>query len=148
MFPAIGTAPVSASGSQSVGKITKPENYTLTCFDKDGKEISDSIDINIDNKTIPSEFLFKYFAYGFIQRFPIFLEKELCLGLKNDPDVVALQTALFFEGILSPQEKITGNYDDDTFQAVKKFQENYGIVPLTGCVKSQTIAKLNELLLL
>ena len=138
-------SPVSASGSQSVGKITKPENYTLTCFDKDGKEISDSIDINIDNKTIPSEFLLSISLTDLFKDFRYFWKKELCLGLKNDPDVVALQTALFFEGILSPQEKITGNYDDDTFQAVKKFQENYGIVPLTGCVKSQTIAKLNEL---
>ena len=134
-------SPVSNSGSQSVGEIKKSTNYILVCVDNEGKEVSDSIAINIDEKTIPKNVLltdlFKDFRYLW--------KKELCLGLTNDPDVVALQTALFFEGILSPQEKITGNYDNDTFLAVKKFQENYGIIPQTGCVGPQTIAKLNAL---
>ena len=138
-------SPVSTSGSQSVGKITKPANYTLDCFDSDGKKISSSVAVNIDNKTIPQEFLSSISLTDLFKDFRYFWKKELCSGLKNDPDVVALQTALFFEGLLSPQEKITGNYDDNTFQAVKKFQENYGITPPTGCVKSQTIAKLNDL---
>ncbi len=138
-------SPVSTSGSQSVGKITKPANYTLDCFDSDGKKISSSVAVNIDNKTIPQEFLSSLSLTDLFKDFRYFWKKELCSGLKNDPDVVALQTALFFEGLLSPQEKITGNYDDDTLQAVKKFQENYGITPPTGCVKSQTIAKLNDL---
>ncbi len=138
-------SPVSASGSQSVGKITKPANYTFTCFDNNGKEVSDSIAINIDDKTIPPEFLSSISLTDLFKDFRYFWKKDLCLGLKNDPDVVALQTALFFEGILSPQEKITGNYDNDTLRAVKKFQENYGITPSTGCVKAKTIAKLNEL---
>lgn len=138
-------SPVSISGSQSVGKITKSANYTLDCFDSDGKKISSSIAVNIDDKTIPQEFLSSISLTDLFKDFRYLWKKDLCTGLKNDPDVVALQTALFFEGILSPQEKITGNYDDDTFQAVKKFQENYGIVPATGCVKSQTIAKLNDL---
>lgn len=138
-------SPVSVSGSQSVGKIIKPANYTLVCFNKDGKEVSDSINVNIDDKTIPPEFLSGISLTDLFKDFRYLWKKNLCTGLKNDPDVVALQTALFFEGILSPQEKITGNYDNDTFQAVKKFQENYGIIPQTGCVKSQTIAKLNEI---
>jgi peptidoglycan hydrolase-like protein with peptidoglycan-binding domain len=134
-------SPVSNSGSQSIGKITKSTNYIFVCVDNDGKEVSDSIAISIDKKTIPSSIsladLFKDFQY--------FWKKDLCLGLKKDPDVVALQTALFFEGILPSREKITGDYDDDTFQAVKKFQENYGIIPSTGCVGAKTRAKLNEL---
>ena len=134
-------SPVSNSGSQSVGEIKKSTNYIFVCVDNKGKEVSDSITVNIDEKTIPQNVLltdlFKDFRY--------FWKKELCLGLTNDPDVVALQTALFFEGIFSPQEKISGNYDNDTLLAVKKFQENYGIVPPTGCVGPQTMAKLNEL---
>ncbi|MEK7553707.1 MAG: peptidoglycan-binding domain-containing protein, partial [Patescibacteria group bacterium] len=134
-------SPVSNSGSQSVGEIKKSTNYIFVCVDNEGKEVSDSITVNIDEKTIPQNVLltdlFKDFRYLW--------KKELCLGLTNDPDVVALQTALFFEGIFSPQEKITGNYDNDTLLAVKKFQENYSIVPQTGCVGPQTIAKLNAL---
>src|SRR3990167_3952177 len=133
------------SSSQSVGKITKPTNYILTCFDDEGKEVSDSIAINIDGETIPQEFLSSISLMDLFKDFRYLWKKVLCFGLKNDPDVVALQTALFFEGILSPQEKITGNYDDDTFQAVKKFQENYNIVPQTGCVGPKTMALLNDI---
>ncbi len=133
------------SSFQSVGKITKPTNYILDCFDSEGRKISDSVAIDIDDKTIPLEFLSSISLTDLFKDFRYFWKKELCLGLKNDPDVVALQTALFFEGILSPQEKITGNYDDDTFQAVKKFQENYGIAPQTGCVGPKTITLLNNI---
>ena len=133
------------SSSQSVGKITKPTNYILTCFDDEGKEVSDSIAINIDGETIPQEFLSSISLMDLFKDFRYLWKKELCFGLKNDPDVVALQTALFFEGILSPQEKITGNYDDETFQTVKKFQENYNIVPQTGCVGPKTMALLNDI---
>ena len=133
------------SSSQSVGKITKPTNYILTCFDDEGKEVSDSIAINIDGETIPQEFLSSISLTDLFKDFRYLWKKELCFGLKNDPDVVALQTALFFEGILSPQEKITGNYDDETFQTVKKFQENYNIVPQTGCVGPKTMALLNDI---
>ena len=134
-------SPVGNSGSQSIGNIVKSTKYVFVCVDKDGKEVSDSVSVNISEKAISSNGsltdLFKNFQY--------FWKKDLCSGLKNDPDVRALQTALFFEGILNSKEQITGDYDDATFQAVKKFQENYGIVPASGCVKSKTRAKLNEL---
>ncbi len=134
-------SPVGNSGSQSVGNIVKSTKYIFVCVDKDGKEVSDSVSVNIGEEAISSNGsladLFKNFQY--------FWKKDFCSGLKNDPDVRALQTALFFEGILNSKEQITGNYDDATFQAVKKFQENYGIVPASGCVKSKTRAKLNEL---
>ncbi len=138
-------SPVSTSGSQSVGKITKHTNYILVCVDDKGTNISDSVAINIDEKTIPRELLPDIALGELFKDFRYHWQKQFCRELKNDPDVTALQTVLFIEGILTPQDKITGNFDEETFEAVKKFQENYDITPQTGCVGPVTMAKLNEL---
>jgi len=136
----------SASGSQSIDNLTESKKFILTCTNDSGQTASSSVTINIDENTIPQAIsttstisirdLFGDFRY--------FWKKDLYLGMENDPDVTALQTVLLIEELLSSTDQITGNFDEVTFEAVKKFQENYGIES-TGYVGTKTIAKLNEL---
>ncbi len=67
---------------------------------------------------------------------------DLQIGSPYAADVSALQTALTLQGIYGGE--ITGGFYSQTYLAVKKFQERYGIES-TGFVGPQTRAKLSEL---
>lgn len=135
---------LAISGAESIENITESRTYTLTCVNDKNEWASSAVTINVDEKDRPLEQkpglsakeLFKDFFYRW--------QKYLYLGMKDDPDVIALQTVLFLEGFFSSSDQITGAFDDLTFEAVKKFQEAYGIEP-TGFVGPKTVAKLNEL---
>jgi peptidoglycan hydrolase-like protein with peptidoglycan-binding domain len=65
------------------------------------------------------------------------ITKTLSYGLKNDPQVLKLQTFLVARGYLSATPD--GNFGPMTLAAVKKFQTANGIAPL-GLVGPQTRA--------
>jgi hypothetical protein len=68
--------------------------------------------------------------------------KPLYYGLRLDPEVKALQKALTTLGLYSGPQ--TGNFFGLTVEAVKKFQQKYGISAI-GRVGPGTRTKLNEL---
>lgn len=65
-------------------------------------------------------------------------------------DVLSLQAALVLEGFYPPKDyspdecPVTGKYGDCTVEAIKDFQERYGI-KTTGVTGPKTLEKLNEL---
>ncbi|GEM_PF-4082324 len=67
---------------------------------------------------------------------------DLYFGLRDDPDVRALQTALTLEDTYKGQ--MTGNFFDFTLAGVKAFQQKYNI-PATGYVGTLTRTQLNAL---
>ncbi len=67
---------------------------------------------------------------------------DLQVGSPYTADVKALQTALTMEGLFTGE--ITGGFYSQTFNAVKDFQQKYGI-ETTGYVGAITRAKLNDL---
>jgi len=141
------TLPIFASSSPGlvlVGKIAESRTYTLTCFDGQNKAISDSVAINVSATAAVPASVAASSAYDLFKNFQYNWTKNLSLGLKNDQDVAALQTVLFIEGFLPSQDSITSNFDQATFDAVKKFQAAYEIDP-TGYVGPVTVAKLNIL---
>lgn len=70
------------------------------------------------------------------------LDRNLFFGLSGR-DVVLLQEALAIDSEVYPEKMITGVFGPSTFQAVKKFQEKYGL-PKTGFVGHLTREKINE----
>lgn len=76
------------------------------------------------------------------QRFSYAWKRDLFAGLKSDKDVEALQSALQDQRVYNGP--VTGNFFGQTLEAVKKFQEKYGL-PQAGRVGPQTRAKLNEI---
>lgn len=77
-----------------------------------------------------------------LQKFLYEWKHDLYVGLKNDKDVEALQSALQAERVYSGP--VTGSFGLLTQEAVKKFQEKYGL-PQLGRVGPITRQKLNEL---
>lgn len=78
--------------------------------------------------------------------------KVLYFGMENEPDVVALQDILKYEGFFPAAGNSTGNYYEITRKAVLKFQRKYAVAPESELVSLQgrrvgkkTMAKLNEL---
>jgi len=69
-------------------------------------------------------------------------DRDLQIGSPYSADVTALQTALTKEGVYSGE--MTGGFYDQTYLAVKAFQEKYGI-KATGYVGYITREKLNTL---
>lgn len=67
---------------------------------------------------------------------------DLQVGSPYFKDVSALQTALMREDVYTGE--ITGGFHNQTYIAVKKFQQKYGIKE-SGYVGTQTRAKLNSL---
>lgn len=68
--------------------------------------------------------------------------RDLQFGSSYTSDVSALQSALSSEGLYTGE--ITGGFYSQTYAAVKRFQEKYGIES-TGFVGPETRAKLNAL---
>jgi len=68
--------------------------------------------------------------------------RDLQIGSPYFADVSALQTALTKEGVYTGE--ITGGFYNQTFTAIKAFQQKYGI-EATGFVGPETRAKLNSL---
>jgi len=68
--------------------------------------------------------------------------RDLQVGSPYFNDVKALQTALTREGVYTGE--ITGGFYDQTYLAVKAFQQKYGI-KASGYVGLATRTKLNEL---
>ena len=68
--------------------------------------------------------------------------RDLQIGSPYTEDITALQTALAFQDVYDGD--ITGGFYNQTFTAVKSFQQKYGINP-TGYVGAITRAKLNTL---
>ncbi|MCR4333591.1 MAG: peptidoglycan-binding protein [Patescibacteria group bacterium] len=68
--------------------------------------------------------------------------RDLQIGSPYSADVTALQTALMKEGVYTGE--ITGGFYDQTYLAVKAFQQKYGI-NATGYFGPQTREKLNAL---
>lgn len=137
---------VPDSGSQLIGNVTEAKNYLLLCIDEKKETVLSSVAVYIDEKTIPANITstasilnresFKDFTYTW--------KKNFGFGLKDDQDVAALQTILYLESLLPSSDQITGNFDDQTMTALKKFQELYDIEQ-TGYAGNKTISKLNEL---
>ena len=71
--------------------------------------------------------------------------KNLGVGMDTtNPDVSPLVTALYNNGIINYEISENG-YDEQIASAVIKFQQKYGITPLSGYVGPKTRAKLNAL---
>ncbi len=75
-------------------------------------------------------------------RFSYTWSRNLQVGSPYAEDVRALQTALAREGVYTGE--VSGGFYNQTFIAVKAFQQKYGIEP-TGFVGSETRGKLNTL---
>ncbi|MEK7173668.1 MAG: peptidoglycan-binding protein, partial [Patescibacteria group bacterium] len=71
--------------------------------------------------------------------------RNLFLGLRNDPDVIRLQNFLRSGGFFAYPES-TGNFFAVTQQAVIQFQQTHNISPRSGYVGSITRAKINEII--
>lgn len=63
----------------------------------------------------------------------------------GNPDVIALQNVLKFEGLFPTNVENTGYFGAVTKKASSDFQVKYGISPIDGYVGKITRAKLNEL---
>lgn len=72
-------------------------------------------------------------------------DKNLCIGMKGE-EVRNLQIALAYEGFLGQVGfyRFTGYFGSQTFEAVRMFQQKYGILS-TGFCGPVTRAKLNEI---
>lgn len=71
--------------------------------------------------------------------------RDLYFGLRNDPDVVQLQSFLRGLGYFTyPQN--TGNFFTATLDAVKKFQISSGVQPIAGYFGPLSRAKANEMI--
>lgn len=70
------------------------------------------------------------------------IAKDLLLGNRGD-EVTLLQTLLARDKAIYPEGLVTGFFGPATRQAVRKFQEKYGL-PAVGRVGPQTRAKLSE----
>lgn len=141
------TMPIFASSSPGmvfIGNIAEKRTYILDCLDSQNKTVSDSVVINVEAAAVTPALNATSSAYEPFKNFQYNWTKNLYQGMKDDQDVIALQTVLFLEGFFSSSDQITGTFDDLTFEAVKKIQEAYGIEP-TGFVGPKTVAKLNEL---
>ncbi len=132
-----------ASGSQTIENVKMPDNYHIKCVNDKNESALSSIIVRIDENTIPPE-VKAAITRDFFKDFTYTWEKKFCLNEKNESDVIALQTVLFLEGFFDSANKITGVFNDETSEALKKFQEAYDIEQ-TGCAGQKTISKLNEL---
>ena len=73
-----------------------------------------------------------------------FFANNLSRGL-SDEEITILQNCLKFLGCFPKTQKTTLYFGDITFDAVKLFQQRYGISPASGFVGILTRAKLNEI---
>ena len=122
-----------------------PVTYTITCAGAGGS-VSESVTVTVDL----SASAFNAFA-GLVQNnsasqtqtgFTYVWSNDLQIGSPYSADVKALQTALTKNGVYTGE--ITGGFYDQTYLAVKKFQQKYDINS-TGYVGLQTRTKLNSL---
>lgn len=63
----------------------------------------------------------------------------------GNPDVIALQNVLKYEGLFPTNVESTGYFGSVTRKSVADFQAKYGIAPVEGYAGRKTRAKLNEL---
>jgi len=80
----------------------------------------------------------------FIVKAETLFTKDLYFGIQNDSEVVKLQEFLTNQGFYSGP--VTSNFFSLTLEAVKKFQQNYGITPVAGYFGSKSRAKANEII--
>ncbi|OHB22390.1 MAG: hypothetical protein A2939_03745 [Parcubacteria group bacterium RIFCSPLOWO2_01_FULL_48_18] len=76
---------------------------------------------------------------------PRAFDRNLSFGMENNADVVRLQEFLTKQGFYNGP--VTGNFLTLTFAAVKKFQNAYGISPVSGFFGPLSRGKANEILL-
>ncbi len=69
---------------------------------------------------------------------------DLFSGMKNNDDVLRLQTLLANDKDIYPEGILSGNFGPSTLRAVKRFQAKYGL-PQLGRVGPATRKKLNEI---
>ncbi|MEK7555546.1 MAG: peptidoglycan-binding domain-containing protein [Patescibacteria group bacterium] len=136
---------VPGSGSRLIENITEAKNYLLLCVNEKNETASSSVVIYIDEKTISANVTSTVSAINrdSLKNFSYTWNKNFGFGSKNDLDVVALQKVLFSEYLLS-SDQITGNFDEQTLIALKKFQKAY-FIEQTGYARPKTISVLNEL---
>jgi len=81
-------------------------------------------------------------------KFPV-LTGPFYIGLMNSEEVKNLQRMLSQDSDIYPEKAITGNYDNSTTEAVKRFQIKYNIIKqgflAYGLAGPKTRIKLNEL---
>lgn len=136
-----GILPVS--GFQITENIETPKNYQIKCVNDKNESALSSVSVRIDENTIPPEAK-AAITRDFFKDFAYIWGKNFCLNAKNNSDVIALQTVLFLEEFFDSATQITGEFNEETSIALKKFQEAYDIEQ-TGCAEQKTISKLNEL---
>lgn len=73
-----------------------------------------------------------------------YFNQDLYFGMTHK-DVEVLQRILQYEGLFPSNVQITGYFGSITLEAVKKFQNKYGIQPVSGYVGEKTREKLNKL---
>jgi len=95
------------------------------------------------NKMKKSIILFAFIFLPFFVSAQVF-EKDLYFGFQGDSDVQKLQEFLKDQGYYSGP--ITGNFFSLTISAVKKFQGEQGITPVSGYFGPKTRTKVNKLL--
>lgn len=88
-------------------------------------------------------FLISLLSFSVVKAETLFT-KNLYFGIENDSEVTKLQEFLTNQKLYSGS--ITGNFFSLTLEAVKKFQQNYGITPMAGYFGPITRAKANEIL--
>ena len=76
----------------------------------------------------------------------IFSETALIYGTEDSTETKYLQVILKHGGVFPANVGITGNYFDETKEAVRRFQERYELDNRDGLVGNQTVEKLNEIL--
>lgn len=80
---------------------------------------------------------------------PYAFNASLSQGAAAHPSILSLQAALLFEEVYPPEGDkracpLTGIFGPCTARSVARFQDKYGIKPVTGVVGELTMRKLNE----
>ncbi len=108
----------------------------------------DSINIKIE-RLKPNHIVYQKLkdALKIINSYPpdhfkkIVLKGKIILNDSNST-VISIKKRLIYWEDLKPKDSITMNYDNDTFEALKKFQKRHGLAP-DGKIGSATIESLN-----
>ena len=96
-------------------------------------------------KIIPLSLAFFVLLFSvFIVKAETLFTKDLYFDIQDDSEVIKLQEFLTNRGFYSGP--ITGNFFSLTLEAVKKFQQNYGITPVAGYFGAKTRGKANEII--
>lgn len=70
---------------------------------------------------------------------------DLWFNMSPNQHVISLQDCLKYEGCMDKSIKSVGQFGPKTLEAVKVFQNRYGIYPVKGFVGPKTREKLNQL---